>query len=221
MAYREDRRYLFGPSRPFCYHCLYNKNDDIPAAPPMVKPAGLNLDVLRPRRSPIADDRVERPEFSCRSMRSSKTRRPVTSRNAIKQPEFATRRPRCDARVPTNQQLVFIELRGALMRANSAGMPTAVHEDFAGRKWPARSKRSTIWVAAWIVRGWWVKPGLGEMKAAISRARSSCLSDASAGNEITRFSSAITRTRSCTNSAFVSSGTSDCASSEIWPSWGP
>jgi hypothetical protein len=38
--------------------------------------------------------------------------------------------------------------------------------------------------------------GLGEMKAAISRARSSCLTDASASNEITRFSSAITRTRS-------------------------
>jgi CBS domain-containing protein len=41
----------------------------------------------------------------------------------------------------------------------------------------------------------------------------------SASNEITRFSNAITRTRSCTNSAFVSSGTSDCASSENWPSW--
>ena len=126
MAYREDRRYLFGSSRPFCYHCLYNKNDDIRAAPPVAKPAGLNLDILRPSRSPIADDLVERPEFSCRSMRSSETRRPVTSRNAIKQPEFATRRPRCDAKVPPNQQLVFIELRGALMarqlRGNANGL---------------------------------------------------------------------------------------------------
>src|SRR6185437_5221659 len=67
----------------------------------------------------------------------------------------------------------------------------------------------------------WVKPGLGEIKAAIARTRSSCLSGASASNEITRFSSAITRTRSCTNSAFVNSGISYCISEEIWASCGP
>jgi hypothetical protein len=137
MAYREDRLYLFGPSRPFCYHCLYNKNDDIRTAPPVVKPADLNLDIPSPRRSPIADDRVERPEFSCRSMRSSKTRRPATLRNAIKQPEFATRRPRCDARALPNRQLVFIELRGALMarqlRWNANGLFTNASRAENGR----------------------------------------------------------------------------------------
>jgi hypothetical protein len=89
---------------------IYNRNDDIRATAPVVEPAGLNLDMLKPRRSAIADDLVERPELSSRSMRSSKTRHPVASRNAIKQLEFATRRPRRDTWAPPNQPLVFIEL---------------------------------------------------------------------------------------------------------------
>ena len=34
---------------------IYNRNDDIRAAVPVVEPAVLHLDVLRPRRSTIAD----------------------------------------------------------------------------------------------------------------------------------------------------------------------
>ena len=52
MTYREDRRYLLG-RRSFCYHY---KNYYIRAAAPVVEPAGLNLDLLRPRRSVIAND---------------------------------------------------------------------------------------------------------------------------------------------------------------------
>jgi hypothetical protein len=102
---------------------IYNRNDDIRAAVPVVEPAVLNLDMLRPRRSVIADDRVERPEFSCRSMRSSKTRRPLTSRNAIKQPRCAARRARCNAGTRSNQQLVFIEPEVRSQRTNVAEMP--------------------------------------------------------------------------------------------------
>src|SRR6266850_6049218 len=55
----------------------------------------------------------------------------------------------------------------------------------------------------------------------MSRARPSCRSDASASNAITKFSSAITRMRSCTNSALVSSGILDGASAETDPPCGP
>ena len=107
------------------FSIVYNRNDGVRTAPPVAKPAGLNLDMQRTRRAAIADDRVERPELLCRSMRSSKKRRPVTSCNAIEQREFATHRPPCDAKVPLNQQLVFIVIRGALMcqlRWNAKGL---------------------------------------------------------------------------------------------------
>ena len=61
MAYREDCRYLF--DRRACFVIIiYNKDDDIRAAAPVIEPGGLTLDMLRPRRSTIADDREERPE---------------------------------------------------------------------------------------------------------------------------------------------------------------
>jgi len=57
----------------------------------------------------------------------------------------------------------------------------------------------------------------GEIQFAISRATSSCRSDPSASSVMIRFSSAITRIRRCTSSAFVISGMSTCASIEGAP----
>jgi len=42
-------------------------------------------------------------------MRPLKARRLIVPGNAIKQPGFAMRWPRCDAMAPSNQQLIFIE----------------------------------------------------------------------------------------------------------------
>jgi hypothetical protein len=95
------------------------------AAAPVVEPAGLHLDMLRPRRSAIVDDRVERPEFSCRSMRSSKTRAsshratPSSSRSSLRVDLGAM-----PGRRPTNSSFSSSsEVR--LWRANPAGMPAA------------------------------------------------------------------------------------------------
>ena len=76
----------------------------------MIEPDGLNLDILRARRSVIAGDRVERLELSFWRMRVSTTRSLLKSRKAIKQPWFATRWLRSDARAQRNQRLVFIEV---------------------------------------------------------------------------------------------------------------
>jgi hypothetical protein len=98
-----DRRVAFGIT-------IYNRSDDIRAAAPAVEPAGLNLDMLKLKRSAIADDCVDRPEFLCRSMQSSTTRRVVASRKEITPLRYAVHRARCNARMRFNQQLVFIEL---------------------------------------------------------------------------------------------------------------
>ena len=87
---------------------IYNKDDDIRAAAPVAKPAGPNLDMLRPRRSAIASDRVERPELS----RSKYAIVENAAPHRIAQSDQAARvrYARCDARRQPNQQLVFIEL---------------------------------------------------------------------------------------------------------------
>ena len=82
---------------------IASANDYIAAAP-VVEPAGLNLDMLRPRWSVIANDRVERPKFFAVKYTSIDNGPPLASHNSIKQPEFATR-PRCDARARPNQGL--------------------------------------------------------------------------------------------------------------------
>lgn len=78
-----------------------------------------------------------------------------------------------------------------------------------------------MWTAARRVMGWWVNPGLGEMKVAISRARPACCSEPRASKAITRFSRAITRTRTCRISASVKAGTRVSNSSDANASCGP
>jgi hypothetical protein len=75
---------------------LYTKDNDIRPVAPLIERGRLTLDMLR--ANPVDHRR-----------HSLKTRRPVVSRKAIKQPGFAMHWPRCHDRAWPNQQLVFIE----------------------------------------------------------------------------------------------------------------
>ena len=68
-----------------------------------------------------------------------------------------------------------------------------------------RSTRCTISSAAWMVNRCGACPSRGEMSAADACAMCVVFSDAPASSAVTRFSSSITRSCSCTGSALVKS----------------
>ena len=143
-----------------------------------------------------------------------RTSRPSSTRMTPHTPGLV----RCSRRRPTGSVFSSNAESALVGHRRRWGRQRHAHEGVPGRKRQARSTRSIMW-------GRRVGPlGDGEWSSAVERysppfhgqdrvaGRTQC-----ASNVITKFSNAMTRMRSCTNSVFVNWGISDCASPATKP----